>query len=172
MIKGAILSDCGNYRYLLWRIWNDGLPVVVWVMLNPSTADADKDDPTIRRCVSFAKLWGAGGIIVVNLFGFRATDPRQLPGGAIAVAPADEPDKNWSIIVAACQGHIPDGSYPVLARVAAWGAHGRALSQGRAVTRQLAALGLPLECLGTTLSGSPRHPLYVKGATVRAAFAL
>ena len=76
--KSAVISDCGKYRYSLTRTWNDELPKVMFVMLNPSTADAMKDDPTIRRCVGFANSWGYGGIIVVNLFAFRATNPKEL----------------------------------------------------------------------------------------------
>jgi hypothetical protein len=75
--RGALLSEDGRYRYRLWRLWDDLAPVMVWVMLNPSTADADLDDPTIRKCIGFAKANRHGGIIVVNLFAWRATDPKE-----------------------------------------------------------------------------------------------
>lgn len=78
MNKGAILSACGKYRYQLWRIWDDSLPLCMWVMHNPSTADADSDDPTIRRCIAFAKSWGYGGIYVGSLTPYRATNPKDL----------------------------------------------------------------------------------------------
>lgn len=76
--KGAILSQCGKYRYRLWRIWQNDKPKVLFVMHNPSTADANDDAPTIRRCIAFAKSWGYGGIFVGNLSPYRATDPSEL----------------------------------------------------------------------------------------------
>lgn len=76
--KGAIISDCEMYRYQLWRTWNDDLPKVMFIMLNPSIADASIDDPTIRRCISFAKSWGFGGLFVGNLYAYRATNPKEL----------------------------------------------------------------------------------------------
>jgi hypothetical protein len=78
MISGAIISDCEKYRYSLTRIWDEKLPKVMFVMLNPSTADSNKDDPTIRRCIGFAKSWGFGGLYVCNLFAYRATNPKDL----------------------------------------------------------------------------------------------
>lgn len=78
MDKGAIISGCGKYRYSLWRTWDKKLPKVMFIMLNPSTADAYEDDPTIRRCINFAKSWGYGGIVVGNLFAYRATNPKKL----------------------------------------------------------------------------------------------
>lgn len=78
MIKGAKISECGKYRYQLWRIWDESLPKVLFIMHNPSTADADVDDPTIRRCIAYAKEWGYGGLYVGNLSPYRATDPKDL----------------------------------------------------------------------------------------------
>lgn len=78
MIKSAIISECGKYRYSLSRIWDENKANVLFIMLNPSTADGDVDDPTIRRCIGFAKSWGYGGIYVGNLFAYRATDPKEL----------------------------------------------------------------------------------------------
>ncbi|TAF48654.1 MAG: DUF1643 domain-containing protein [Runella slithyformis] len=78
MYKDAILSENKRYRYMLTRIWDESKPMVMWVMLNPSTADASNDDPTIRKCIAFAKSWGYGGIYVGNLFAFRATNPKRL----------------------------------------------------------------------------------------------
>lgn len=76
--SSAILSDCNKYRYVLTRMWDESKPLVMFIMLNPSTADHSKDDPTIRRCIGFAKSWGYGGIIVCNLFAYRATNPKEL----------------------------------------------------------------------------------------------
>jgi hypothetical protein len=77
MTATAVLSDCGTYRYRLGRRWAEG-PVDVWIMLNPSTADATVDDRTIRRCMEFSRRWGAGALVVGNLFALRATDPAEL----------------------------------------------------------------------------------------------
>lgn len=76
--SGALISDCGKYRYKLWRFWDSSKPKVLFIMLNPSTADANANDPTITRCIGFAKYWGYGGIMVGNLFAYRSTDPKQL----------------------------------------------------------------------------------------------
>ncbi len=76
--KGAEISECGKYRYRLWRIWDKSKAMVMFLMLNPSTADAMLDDPTVRRCIGFAKSWGYGGIVVCNLFAYRATNPKEL----------------------------------------------------------------------------------------------
>ena len=78
MDKGAIISDCGKYRYALWRIWDGNKDFCMFVMHNPSTADANEDDPTIRRCIGFAKSWGYGGIYIGNLSPFRATNPKDM----------------------------------------------------------------------------------------------
>lgn len=75
---GAVISECGLYRYRLWRIWDDSKPLCMFVMHNPSTADAQEDDPTIRRCVGFAKSWGYGGIYIGNLSPYRATKPTEM----------------------------------------------------------------------------------------------
>jgi hypothetical protein len=76
--KNALLSPCENYRYWLSRDWDDSLPIVTFIMMNPSTADATIDDATIRKCVGFAKAWGFGRIRVVNLFALRSRDPLDL----------------------------------------------------------------------------------------------
>src|SRR5688572_2600190 len=78
MRKGAEVSACGRYRFSLWRIWDQSLLSVCWCLLNPSTADGNEDDPTVRRCIEFSRRWGFGGIHIVNLFPLRATDPKAL----------------------------------------------------------------------------------------------
>lgn len=145
--SGARISDCGRYRYLLWREWDPTLPKVVFVMLNPSTADAEQDDPTIRRCIRFAKSWGGGRLEVVNLYAWRATDPGQLPAGREAIGP-----DNDRTIQHLCL------SWPLT--VAAWGAHPMTDARARYVTGLLG--GQPVRCLGRTAKGGPRHPLYVR----------
>ena len=149
----ALVSPCGRYRYWLTRQWGPGLRVC-WVMLNPSTADASQDDPTIRRCIGFSKAWGYGSLIVVNLWAARATDPKAL----LTLGDPVGPDNAEAIDLAV------NGSALV---VAAWGSfadrmkvkgHMRLWPEASAD----AAL-VPTMCLDTTKDGHPRHPLYVKG---------
>ena len=78
--SGAEISDCGKCRWQLWRIWDDSKPKILWIMHNPSTADAEKDDPTIRRIINFSKSWGFGGLYVGNVFPYRSTNPKDLIG--------------------------------------------------------------------------------------------
>jgi len=134
------------YRYLLFRRWADA-DSVLFVMLNPSTADAGRDDPTIRRCRRLAAAWGFGGVEIANLFALRATDPRDL---ARARAPVGT--RNDEILA--------DAAVRASAIVVAWGVHGSHRARDRAVVELLGAR--PLFCLGTTLGGAPRHPLYVR----------
>jgi hypothetical protein len=149
---GAVFSPDRVYRYLLTRTWDTRAPLVTWAMLNPSTADCLADDPTIRRCKAFARAWGRGGIQVVNLFGYRATQPAALRTASDPVGPLND-----LFIREACQ---PPGVV-----VAAWGAHGDFRGRAAEVTRTLAAAGIRMHCLGTTKGGHPRHPLYVPGDT-------
>lgn len=142
--SSAILSKCGLYRYRLDRRWGEG-PTCAFIMLNPSTADADVDDPTIRRCTGFAKREGCGALMVGNLFAFRATKPEDM-------ADSDDPcgPENRHFLgnmIERCNGPL----------IAAWGAHWMAQS-GLASTD----FGGRLLCLGTTKEGHPRHPLYVR----------
>lgn len=150
----AHLSECGKYRYWLSRAWDDKLPVVCWVMLNPSTADAKDDDPTIRRCVNFARSWNAGGIYVVNLFAFRSPDPAALGGAKDPVGPMND----YFVHQCAAGGRFGKKR---LAVVAAWGAHGNFRDRDQAVLALLRDSGVTPQCLGLTKSGQPRHPLYV-----------
>lgn len=89
MKSDAELSKCRTYRYALWRTWDESKPFAMFVGLNPSTADELEDDPTIRRCINFSKLWGYGGLCMVNLFAYRATDPTALFLVAVDDAPKD-----------------------------------------------------------------------------------
>lgn len=145
----------GRYRYLLWRRWADA-DSLLFIMLNPSTADAAQDDPTIRRCIGFARAWGFGGVEVVNLFAWRATLPRDL---ARARAPVG-PHNDRAIVEAAARSR---------AVIAAWGVHGALRGREAEVARLLASTRL--RCLGTTIEGAPRHPLYVAAKVRTADFA-
>jgi hypothetical protein len=147
MQRSALITDDGRYRYTLGRRWDEGGRAVTFVMLNPSTADAGTDDPTIRRCIGFARQWGYGALTVLNLFAYRATDPAELAvAGVLAVG-----WRNDNFL----RGHARIGR-PM---VAAWGAHRMARDRAAEVTR---TLGIRWQCLGTTKDGSPRHPLYVR----------
>ncbi|HEV2256526.1 MAG TPA: DUF1643 domain-containing protein, partial [Streptosporangiaceae bacterium] len=147
----AWFSSDRTYRYLLTRRWDVLRPVMGFIMLNPSTADAFRPDPTITRCAGFADREGCGGIDVVNLFALRATDPRKLAGHPDPAGPAN--DDFLADLARLAEGPV----------VAAWGAHAAAGARARAVAELFARLGVPLRCLGTTKAGAPRHPLYVRG---------
>lgn len=147
----AIISECGQYRYLLTRP-GDSLSekgTALFLMLNPSTADATIDDPTIRRCRNFAKAWGCNGIAVANLYALRATNPEDLWKRADPVGP----ENDWRLRMLACE-------YTDI--VCAWGANAKP-ERVAAVANILTAAGGRLWCLGTTKDGHPRHPLYVRG---------
>lgn len=144
-VATADLSDDGRYRYRLTRRWADGDTWATFVMLNPSTADATEDDPTIRRCTAFAKREGCSALQVVNLFAYRATDPRELTKIADPIGPENDAWLSKAL------------RFPSL-RIAAWGTHGR---PDRVVVVKSFA-GSCLRALGVTKDGHPRHPLYVR----------
>lgn len=121
-------------------------------MLNPSTADATSDDPTIRRCTGFARARGFGGLRVLNLFALRCTDPAEMKGAPDPVGP-----QNDVFLRNAFARSVSEGS-PV---IAAWGVHGIHLLRDDAVRALAAECGVKLMCLGATKDGHPRHPLYV-----------
>lgn len=148
--SAAGFSECGAYRYWLKRTWDDSLPVVVFLMLNPSTADHEKNDPTVARCCAFAAAWGAGGLVVLNLFALRSTDPRALYAHPDPVGPAND-----AVIWQATAGRQV---------VAAWGCHGAYRDRDLAVMNQLAHR--PVECLKLTKDGHPGHPLYLRADSV------
>jgi len=150
--SGAAFSPCGRYRYRLWRRWRDG-PHLLWILLNPSTADAEHNDPTIRRCIGYARDWGFAGIVVVNLFAYRATRPVQLREAPDPVGPAG--DRALALAV----------REPGVGRVmAGWGQHGDWRNRASTVYRMLHAQrpGPILHALGVTARGQPRHPLYCR----------
>jgi hypothetical protein len=146
MIRRAAFSRCGRYRYALWREWNPSGPTVLVVALNPSTADHRRDDPTIRRCIQFAKDWGFGRLTVANLFAYRTPEPRLLCRVDDPVGPAND---DWLSRLAREAEFV----------VAAWGARGDHRGRAAAVAPCLGRL----HCLGLTQGGAPRHPLYVRG---------
>lgn len=181
--KHAIISPDGQYRYMLDREWRgsharenwrwlmDGRGKIaldgagaelgepkpcIFVMLNPSTADADQDDPTIRKCVGFAKRWMFERIVVLNLFALRATDPKVILATSHdgrSVDPVGFRNEENFHEICDDAGRI----------VCAWGAHGGHLQQDETVLGWLH--GYKLHCLGTTKNGNPKHPLYVRYET-------
>lgn len=88
--RRAVFSHCRRYRYVLSRTWNTELPKVLFIALNPSTADETQDDPTVRRCVGFARSWGFGCLVIANLFAFRSTDPKRLIEVSDPVGPRND----------------------------------------------------------------------------------
>lgn len=148
--RTAVLSEDGLYRYTLTRRWGAGRPVV-FVMLNPSTADATVDDPTIVRCTNFARDWGYGALTVVNLYAYRATDPKAMFAATDPIGPDND-------------SHLRE----VLRRdafvVVAWGAHAR--PREVEFFRVIAAsAGVTVHALRVTKAGAPGHPLYIPAAT-------
>lgn len=153
MHSSAVISDCGRYRYLLSRNWSPK-PPCTFVMLNPSTADGKKDDPTIRKCIAYAKFWGCGALHVVNLFAYRATNPSALTEtSASPIGPSAD-----SYLTHACQLASMNGG----TIVCAWGNHGGIMNRGTRV-RGLLDRTFDLHVLGLTKKGEPVHPLYQKG---------
>lgn len=146
--RDATISRCGLYRYGLGRAWNPFGHGVCYVMLNPSTADATLDDPTIRRCIGFARTLGFGWLSVVNLFALRATNPDELKRHPDPVGP----DNDEAILREA------DAATTI---VCAWGAH--PIGRLRAAKVRELLEPRPLRALGVTKYGHPRHPLYLKG---------
>lgn len=152
-MAAAVFDRAREYRYLLTRIWDPSKPPMVWAMLNPSTADALEDDNTIRRLAGpkgFARRLGAGGVVVVNLFALRSTDPRTLRHHADPVGPLND-------------AFIRQATAGASTVVAAWGAAGVEHGRGARVTETLRRRGIVLRCLGQTSTGQPRHPLYLPG---------
>lgn len=143
MQKSAIISDCGHYRYQLKRVWDDTKPWVLFICLNPSTADHVDDDNTSRVCTNYAKRWGYGGMVIANLFAYRSTDPSKLYKVTDPVGP--ENDK-----------HLKRLSRQAVETVCAWSDDGGYLQRDKKVLRLLTTP----KCLAILKSGRPGHPLY------------
>lgn len=160
MLATAVMDESRTYRYLLTRIWDTSRPAMTVLMLNPSTADHRQNDPTITRLAGekgFARRFGMGGIVVVNLFALRSTNPRALRDHTDPVGPHNDP----FIRQAAGQGGLV---------VAAWGAGGVLHDRGRQVTGALSRAGISLTAFGVTSTGQPRHPLYLPGSAALAPY--
>lgn len=163
-VRRTILSACRQYRYTLWREWKTQTDLLnpptsrsgrwpdhsyaMFIGLNPSTADETKDDPTIRKCVGFAKRWGFAGLCMTNLFAWRATKPEDMKR---AENPSGEDN----------QHHILQCASTARIIIAAWGKNGSYRNQDLTVMQWLGSIGTKLHCLRTNGDGSPEHPLYV-----------
>lgn len=151
--SSAALSDCQKYRYALHRQWDDTKRNVLFIMLNPSTADASHDDPTIRRCIGFAKSWGFGGLHVVNLYALRSTDPKELLKASDPVGPDNR--KWWQGAASFCEIAVCAwGNAPIVGKLqkALWPEY-----------KPLSWISLPLHYIELSDNGTPKHPLYLRG---------
>jgi hypothetical protein len=142
---GAEFPNDRIHRYALYRIWDESKPLIMFIGLNPSTADEKKDDPTIKRCVAFAKHWGYGGLIMANIFAYRATDPRKMKKAADPVGPDND---KWIRKLAKKADKV----------VGVWGNHGTHQNRGADVVEMFPRLF----CIAKNKSGTPAHPLYKK----------
>lgn len=153
--SGAEFSPCKVWRYALWRHWDcrGYADVCTFIGLNPSTADETANDPTVRRCIDYAQRWGFGGLYMLNLYAYRATDPAVMKAAADPVGPgADE-----------ALARFANRSGLV---VCAWGAH----ATPERAAAVLALLEVPTVCLGLNANGSPKHPLYLRRDAERIPF--
>lgn len=148
--RKAVFSKCELYRYSLEINWDDSKPLCQFIGLNPSTADEMKDDPTLRRVKGFARSWGYGGVVMTNLFAYRATDPREM-------REANEPIGRWN------DGYLLEVAGRCKRTVCAWGNHGAFINRSYNVGRLLSATFL--ECFRLTKSKEPEHPLYMAANT-------
>lgn len=156
-VDGATFSPRRFYRYTLTRTWSDG-PILLWILLNPSTADERKNDPTLRKAIAFSKAWGFGGLVFCNLFAFRSTDPRAMKREEDPVGICND-----SVLIMAA--HDADQV------VCAWGNHGTHRDRAREVLEllqdpeEMAGRVPELWCMGTNQNGTPKHPLYLAMST-------
>lgn len=147
----AAWSPCRSYRYVLWRAWARE-PYMVVIGLNPSTADENTDDPTLRRCIAFAKREGYGSLAMVNLFAFRATKPRDMMAADDPVGPE-------------CDAWLRQVCAGAAIVVAAWGGEGMHAGRSVDVEMMLGEMKIAVRCFGYTQAGQPKHPLYLAGDT-------
>lgn len=151
MIKTAEISRCERHRFKLGRVWDTNLPVLLWVMLNPSTADASIDDPTIRRCINYAKDWDFGGIEVVNLFSLRTPSPKVL----IKTSVNERNHSSYNdILEKVFLKHD--------AAICGWGTNGTLDNRNKKILDMMNENGCIPFCIDKTSLGEPKHPLYLK----------
>jgi hypothetical protein len=148
---GALFSACRRWRYLLWRCWDASKPAANFLMLNPSTADEFRLDPSCTRARNYAERWGFGAVLVTNLFGWRATDPREMKSAKNPVGRGND----RAIVQAARNAKLV---------VCAWGNHGAHLGRADVVVDLLKRNRIALHALRVNSQGHPAHPLYLPGA--------
>jgi hypothetical protein len=160
--RSATYSPSGLYRFDLSITFRDAKPGALcqFIGLNPSTATEEADDPTVRRCKDFARRWGFSGMVMTNAFAFRSTDPK----GLLKVAePAcirnDEYLRYWA------------RNSRVERVVCCWGNPGAYQGRAEAIVGMMERFGVGLHCLGLTLTGQPKHPLYLSKTTKLEKFA-
>lgn len=147
---GCEFSPDRLYRYTLWREWDRGLGYVQVIGLNPSAADETKNDPTVRRCIDFAKTWGFGALCMTNIFAFRSTLPAVMRRTSDPIGSLND---SWLCVISKSAALV----------VAAWGIHGGYMSRGVYVQDMLSKIpGVRVQCLGITSEGFPKHPLYLR----------
>jgi hypothetical protein len=145
-LRHARFSPCRAWRYTLHRVWDDERGLLMVIGLNPSTADEVQNDPTVTRCVNYARAWGFGGLLMMNAFAYRATFPKDLKAAPDPVGP----DNDFWLRRMAEEARLI---------LAAWGNHGLWLDRQAKV---LSLIGREVYCLGVTKEGAPRHPLYLR----------
>jgi len=155
--SGALFSKCRRWRYLLWRCWDESKPAANFLMLNPSTADELKLDPSCTRARNYAEKWGYGALIVTNIFGWRSTDPSVLKAVKDPVGRGNDA----AILKAAREAKLV---------VCAWGEHGRHLKRGEKVKAMLRSQDIALHSLRLNASGHPAHPLYLPSSLMPTEF--
>jgi hypothetical protein len=154
MKSAADFSECRRYRYDLWRQWGETeFPYCMFIGLNPSTADETEDDPTIRRCIAYAKAWGYSALCMTNLFAFRATEPKVMKAEP---SPISEPSSFG--LIKNDLALLSNATHASIV-IAAWGKDGKHLRRDKDVIRLLP----PLHCLKLNKDGTPAHPLYLLG---------
>ena len=157
-LSEAVISQDERHRYSLTRRWGDGPRVCCWIMLNPSTADATTDDPTIRRCIGFTHDWGYDALTVVNLYAWRATDPADLRNAQRA---------GRDVVGGLNDEHILANTDHARLVIAAWGAHAATMPDRRDERVLNLLRRRPIHCLGTNRDGSPKHPVRLRADTPR-----
>jgi hypothetical protein len=151
MVSTAYFSANRRFRYTLVREWDAAKPKVAFIGLNPSTADETEDDPTIRRCIAYAKAWGKGGLLMLNMYAYRATKPKDMWAAEKRGVDIIGGQENWvESLKRYATYHACDLA------VAAWGRHG--MKRGPHLSAQWPSL----TCLGFNDDGTPKHPLYLK----------
>lgn len=147
----AMFDSTGEYRYWLSRQWDEGFGIVSFVGLNPSTAESDVDDPTVRKCYTWARKWGFEKMVMLNLYAYRATSPEEMHKAADPIGP----DNDDVLHQAATESNMI---------VAAWGA-GASKERADQVLPLIRSSVSDLVCMGLNQDGSPKHPLYLAAKT-------